>query len=99
LKDERSVTTILKELAAIQAQGRQKYCILGTRHCSFLHQQTIELLSYALVLSENHVYTSGAMGTNAAAIRKALRAKNPYLFTVILPPSLSKEPKEIQEFL
>jgi hypothetical protein len=41
---ERSVTSILKELAAIQQQGPQKYCILGTRHCSFLHQQIIELL-------------------------------------------------------
>ena len=43
-KEERSVTSILKELAAIQQQGPQKYCILGTRHCSFLHQQIIELL-------------------------------------------------------
>jgi len=41
---ERSVTSILKELAAIQQQGPQKYCILGTRHCSYLHQQIIELL-------------------------------------------------------
>jgi hypothetical protein len=41
---EFSVTSILKELAAIQQQGPQKYCILGTRHCSFLHQQIIELL-------------------------------------------------------
>ena len=41
---ERSVASILKELAAIQQQGPQKYCILGTRHCSFLHQQIIELL-------------------------------------------------------
>ena len=41
---ERSVTAILKELAAIQQQGPQKYCILGTRHCSYLHQQIIELL-------------------------------------------------------
>jgi hypothetical protein len=40
----RSVTSILKELAAIQQQGPQKYCILGTRHCSYLHQQIIELL-------------------------------------------------------
>ena len=59
-----SVTDILKELAAIQQQGPQKYCILGTRHCSYLHQQIIELLAYALVLSGNHVYTSGAPGTN-----------------------------------
>jgi hypothetical protein len=39
-----SVTSILKELSAIQQQGPQKYCILGTRHCSYLHQQIIELL-------------------------------------------------------
>jgi hypothetical protein len=41
---ERSVTSILRELAAIQQQGPQKYCILGTRHCSYLHQQIVELL-------------------------------------------------------
>lgn len=41
---DRSVTSILRELAAIQQQGPQKYCILGTRHCSYLHQQIIELL-------------------------------------------------------
>eukprot|EP00980_Cylindrotheca_fusiformis_P025729 scaffold14534_cov105-Cylindrotheca_fusiformis.AAC.1 len=46
---ERSVTSILKELAAIQQQGPQKYCILGTRHCSYLHQQIIELLYVTLV--------------------------------------------------
>jgi hypothetical protein len=39
-----SVTDIMKELAAINQQGPQKYCILGTRHCSYLHQQIIELL-------------------------------------------------------
>lgn len=99
LKEKYSVTAILKELAAIQQQGPQKYCILGTRHCSFLHQQIIELLSYALVLSENHVYTSGAMGTNAAAIRGALRAGRDDLLTVILPQSLSRQPTESQALL
>lgn len=54
----------------------KKIVILGTRHCSFLHQQIIELLSYALVLSGNHVYTSGAIGTHTAVIRGALRAEN-----------------------
>jgi len=43
-KKEKSVTSILQELAAIQKQGPRKYCILGTRHCSYLHQQIIELL-------------------------------------------------------
>lgn len=98
-KKESSVTAILQELAAIQQQGPRKYCILGTRHCSYLHQQIIELLSYALVLSENHVYTSGAGGTNAAAIRGALRASRPDLLTVVLPQSLDKQPDEIQELL
>lgn len=46
---ERSVTSILKELAAIQQQGPQKYCILGTRHCSYLHQQIIELLYVGMI--------------------------------------------------
>lgn len=41
---EMSVTSILKELSAIQEQGPQKYCVLGTRHCSYLHQRIIELL-------------------------------------------------------
>jgi hypothetical protein len=44
MEKDRSVTSILRELAAIQQQGPQKYCILGTRHCSYLHQQIIELL-------------------------------------------------------
>lgn len=43
-KEEKSVAEILTELAAIQKQGPQKYCILGSRHISFLHQQIIELL-------------------------------------------------------
>lgn len=96
---ERSVTSILRELAAIQQQGPQKYCILGTRHCSFLHQQIVELLAYALVLSGNHVYTSGAGGTHAATIRGALRAERPDLLTVIIPQSMEKQPKESQELL
>ena len=51
------------------------------------------------MLSENHVYTSGAGGTNAAAIRGALRAERPDLLTVILPQSLYKQPKESQELM
>jgi hypothetical protein len=167
---EFSVNAILKELAAIQQQGPQKYCILGTRHCSFLHQQIIELLyvyiyvliyiyigcrndtvrrdssvfgcfkadillsrcflafgtraalrislslslgrmcvlpstrrhensAYALVLSGNHVYTSGASGTNAATIRGALRAERHDLLTVVIPQSRSKQTAESQQLL
>ena len=94
-----SVSTILKQLESIQQGTPKKIVILGTRHCSFLHQQIIELLSYALVLSENHIFTSGATGTHAAAIRGALRAQNGELLTVILPQTIARQPREIRELL
>ncbi|KAL7542204.1 hypothetical protein ACHAXR_011649 [Thalassiosira sp. AJA248-18] len=94
-----NITKVLTELKAIQSQGPKKYCILGTRHCSLLHQQIVEMLAYALVLSGNHLYTSGAAGTNAAAIRGALRAFQPQLLTVVLPQSMSKQTPESQELL
>jgi hypothetical protein len=56
MEKEFSVTSILKELAAIQQQGPQKYCILGTRHCSYLHQQIIELL-YVPVFSFRSLFS------------------------------------------
>lgn len=58
----------------------------------------IELLSYALVLGGNQVITSGATGTNSAAIRGAMRA-DPNLLTVILPQSLDRQPRESREQL
>jgi len=93
------IEDMLRELREIQGQGPRKVCILGTRHCSYLHQQIIELLSYALVLSGNHVYTSGASGTNAAAIRGALRANSTDLLTVILPQSLKQQPEDSQDLI
>jgi len=94
-----SVNTILKQLESIQQGTPKNIVILGTRHCSFLHQQIIELLSYALVLSDNHIFTSGATGTHAAAIRGALRAENPELLTVILPQTIGRQPREIRDLL
>lgn len=52
-----------------------------------------------LVIQGNHIYTSGATGTNAAVIRGALRAEKPDLLTVVLPQSLSMQPPESQELL
>ena len=52
-----------------------------------------------MVLSGNHVYTSGAGGTHAATIRGALRAERPDLLTVVLPQSIEKQTKESQELL
>ena len=55
--------------------------------------------AYALVLSGNHVYTSGAGGTHAATIRGALRAEAEDLLTVVLPQSMDRQTKESQELL
>lgn len=95
-KTERSFGTVLQELAAIQADGPRNVAILGTRHASYLHQQIIELLTYANVLVGNHVFTSGAAGTNYAVIKGALRAEKPDLLTVVLPQSMRRQPAESQ---
>ena len=89
----------LQELIAIQAGGPKNIGFFGTRNMGFLHQQLVEILSYALVLTENHIFTSGATGTNAAVIRGALRAERPDLLTVILPQSVEKQPEESRELL
>lgn len=56
-------------------------------------------ISVCSLLQKNHIFTSGASGTNAAVIRGALRAERPELLTVILPQSLKKQPPESQELL
>ncbi|KAK9138993.1 hypothetical protein Sjap_009587 [Stephania japonica] len=89
----------LQELLAIQQQGPRTIGFFGTRNMGFMHQELIEILSYAMVITKNHIYTSGASGTNAAVIRGALRAEKPELLTVILPQSLKKQPPESQELL
>ncbi|CAA0839330.1 Unknown protein [Striga hermonthica] len=89
----------LQELLAIQQQGPRAIGFFGTRNMGFMHQELIEILSYALVITKNHIFTSGASGTNAAVIRGALRAEKPELLTVILPQSLKKQSSESQELL
>ena len=65
--------------------------LLGNKLCA---QETT-----CVPLQDNHVFTSGATGTNAAVIRGALRAEKPHLLTVVLPQSLSCQPSESQELL
>eukprot|EP01026_Neomeris_dumetosa_P052603 TRINITY_DN4661_c0_g1_i8.p2 TRINITY_DN4661_c0_g1~~TRINITY_DN4661_c0_g1_i8.p2 ORF type:complete len:215 (-),score=33.70 TRINITY_DN4661_c0_g1_i8:67-684(-) len=89
----------LQELIAIQQNGPKNIGFFGSRNMGFLHQQLVEVLSYAIVLTGNHVFTSGATGTNAAVIRGALRAERPDLLTVVLPQSLKKQPQESQELI
>ncbi|KAA8527216.1 hypothetical protein F0562_034687 [Nyssa sinensis] len=89
----------LQELLAIQQEGPRAIGFFGTRNMGFMHQELIEILSYAMVITKNHIFTSGASGTNAAVIRGALRAEKPELLTVILPQSLKMQPPESQELL
>lgn len=88
-----------QELLAIQQNGAKNIGFFGTRNMGYLHQQLIEILSYAMVITGNHIYTSGGLGTNAAVVRGALRAERPDLLTVILPQSLEKQPEELHELL
>lgn len=90
--------TLAQELAAIQQTGSKKIALLGSRHVPITHQNLIEMMSYALVLEGNRIITSGATGTNFAAIKGAMRA-DLNLLTVILPQSLSRQPRESQEQL
>ncbi|MFN3926409.1 MAG: DNA recombination-mediator protein A [Pseudanabaenaceae cyanobacterium] len=92
------IDEFLQELATIQQQSSKRIAILGSRHVPITHQHLIETLSYALVLAGNRIITSGAIGTNFAVIRGALRA-DPNLLTVILPQSLAKQPTESREQL
>ncbi|NEO26266.1 MAG: DNA recombination-mediator protein A [Kamptonema sp. SIO4C4] len=87
------IDTLAQELATIQQTGSKRIALLGSRHVPITHQKLIEMMSYALVLGGNRLMTSGATGTNLAAIRGAMRA-DPNLLTVILPQSLARQPKE-----
>lgn len=90
--------TLAQELATIQQTGSKKIALLGSRHVPITHQHLIEMMSYALVLEGNRIITSGAAGTNSAAIKGAMRA-DPNLLTVILPQSLSRQSRESQKQL
>lgn len=91
---------IVHNFNEIQGQSQGRIAIIGTSELNRNQQQVIEMLSYALILSGNHVYTSGGGdGTNLAVIRGSLRAGNPDLLTVMLPQSLSRQPGSMQALL
>lgn len=96
--DTLRVDDFLQELAAIQESGSKRIAVLGSRHVPITHLRLIELMSYALVLGGNRLLTSGATGTNQAAIRGAMKA-DANLLTVILPQSLAKQPRESRDQL
>ncbi len=93
-----NLDTLAQELATIQQTGSKRIALLGSRHVPITHQNLIEMMTYALVLSGNRILTSGAAGTNSAAIKGAMRA-NPDMLTVILPQSLERQPHESRQQL
>jgi len=91
---------ILQNMNAIASGESTKLGIIGTNDLADGHKQMVELLTYALVLSGNHIYTSGGgNGTNRAVISGALRACNADLLTVILPQSILRQDPDMQVLL
>lgn len=77
-----TVDELAMELATIQ-QSAKRIAIIGSRNLPITHQQMIETLTTALVMQGNTIITSGgSSGTNAAAIRGAMKA-NPDKLKVI----------------
>ena len=100
LSTSESEMLIIQNLNQISSGENTKLGIIGTNELEEGHKRMIELLTYALVLSGNHIYTSGGgNGTNRAVINGALRACTSDLLTVILPQSLPKQPADMQSLL
>ena len=69
-----TVDALAMELATIK-QSAKRIAIIGSRNLALTHQQMIETLTTALVMQGNTIITSGgSCGTNAAAIRGAMKS-------------------------
>lgn len=86
------------ELSALR-QPAKRIAIIGSRNVPLPHQQLIEAIAYTLAKDGNTIFTSGgSFGTNAAAIRGAMRA-NPERLRVILPQTIGQQPSDVQDQL
>ena len=92
------VDELALELATIK-QPAKRIAIIGSRNLAITHQQMIEMLATALVMQGNTIITSGgSCGTNAAAIRGAMKS-NPDKLKVILPQTIGQQPSDVQDQL
>ena len=92
------IDVLAQELATIR-QSAKKIAIIGSRNLTITHQQIIEMLATTLVKAGNTIITSGgSQGTNAAAIRGAMKA-NPDKLTIILPQTIGQQPSDVQDQL
>lgn len=97
-EDAKVVDQLAMELATIQRSSK-RIAIIGSRNLPITHQQIIETISEALVKQGNIIITSGgSSGTNAAAIRGAMKA-NPEKLKVILPQTIGQQPSDVQDQL
>lgn len=95
---ENGVDELALELATIQRSAK-KIAVIGSRNIPITHQQIIEVLTEALVRQGNTIITSGgSSGTNAAAIKGAVRA-NPDKLKVVLPQTIGQQPSDVQDQL
>lgn len=86
------------ELNALRQHAKQ-IAIIGSRNIPLPHQQLIESLAFMLAKEGNTVITSGgSSGTNAAAIRGAMRA-DPEKLLVVLPQTIGHQPSDVQDQL
>ena len=93
-----TVDELAMELATIK-QPAKRIAIIGSRNLAITHQQMIETLTTALVMQGNTIITSGgSCGTNAAAIRGAMKS-NPDKLKVILPQTIGQQPSDVQDQL
>lgn len=93
-----TVDALSMELATIK-QSAKRIAIIGSRNLAITHQQMIETLTTALVMQGNTIITSGgSYGTNAAAIRGAMKS-NPEKLKVILPQTIGQQPSDVQNQL
>lgn len=93
-----TVDELAQELATIQ-QSAKRVAIIGSRNLPITHQQLIETLTTALVMQGSTIITSGgSSGTNAAAIRGAMKA-NPDKLKIILPQTIGQQPSDVQDQL
>ena len=93
-----TVDELSMELATIK-QSAKRIAIIGSRNLAITHQQMIETLTTALVMQGNIIITSGgSYGTNAAAIRGAMKS-NPEKLKVILPQTIGQQPSDVQNQL
>lgn len=86
------------EFSKLQQQSKH-VAIIGSRNIPLPHQQLIDLLAFTLAKEGNKIITSGgSSGTNAAAIRGAMRG-NPENLRVILPQTIGHQPSDVQDQL